>query len=316
MRGEKPPKVSIVFVGRQGQLCRSRRRLGSRSGPGRPPLRPVSSPSPRKGTPRASQHRTPPQRPARSPSPRRWPSPRERAASTSACRAAAPRPPRRRSPCPRTAQLEAAVKNAAAGTVIQVRAGTYYPTATLKSTADGTSSHRITLQAYGSEKVRIDGSRLPAGSWLAGIYGDYWTVQNLTFQNSPAPRMRTARPGDDRRRGGVVRVTRSTRARRHLDRLPAGVAAVRPAGRRARRDHRRRQPARRLQAARRRRRSAVAAAVDSRQPVRHHRPRGAHRRDEPDLDHRVRDARGAGRLLGRLRVPLRPVQHRRRRSAS
>ena len=85
-----------------------------------------------------------------------------------------------------TAQLESAVKSAAAGTVIQVRAGTYYPTATLKSTASGSSSNRITLQAYGSEKVRIDGSKLPAGSWLTGIYGSYWTVQNLTFQNSPA----------------------------------------------------------------------------------------------------------------------------------
>jgi hypothetical protein len=85
-----------------------------------------------------------------------------------------------------TAQLEAAVKSAAAGTTIQLRAGTYYPTATLKSTANGTSSARITLQAYGSEKVKIDGSKLPDGSWLAGIYGDYWTVQNLTFQSSPA----------------------------------------------------------------------------------------------------------------------------------
>ncbi|MFC8511555.1 right-handed parallel beta-helix repeat-containing protein [Streptomyces sp. NPDC057257] len=85
-----------------------------------------------------------------------------------------------------TAQLESAVQNAAAGTLIQVRAGTYYPTATLKSTASGTSSSRITLQAYGSEKVKIDGSKLPAGSWLTGIYGSYWTVQNLTFQNSPA----------------------------------------------------------------------------------------------------------------------------------
>ncbi|MCX4761073.1 right-handed parallel beta-helix repeat-containing protein [Streptomyces sp. NBC_01275] len=85
-----------------------------------------------------------------------------------------------------TAQLESAVKNAVAGTVIQVRGGTYYPTATLKSTASGTSSARITLQAYGSEKVKIDGSKLPAGSWLAGIYGSYWTVQNLTFQSSPA----------------------------------------------------------------------------------------------------------------------------------
>ncbi|MFF4565816.1 right-handed parallel beta-helix repeat-containing protein [Streptomyces sp. NPDC001435] len=85
-----------------------------------------------------------------------------------------------------TAQLESAVKNAAAGSVIQVRGGTYYPMATLKSTADGTSSNRITLQSYGAEKVKIDGSKLPAGSWLAGIHGSYWTVQNLTFQNSPA----------------------------------------------------------------------------------------------------------------------------------
>ncbi|MET7734441.1 right-handed parallel beta-helix repeat-containing protein [Streptomyces sp. NPDC005402] len=85
-----------------------------------------------------------------------------------------------------TAQLEAAVRNASAGTVIQVRAGTYTPSATLKSTASGTSSARITLRAYGSEKVRIDGSELPAGSWLAGIHGDHWTVQNLIFQNSPA----------------------------------------------------------------------------------------------------------------------------------
>jgi hypothetical protein len=85
-----------------------------------------------------------------------------------------------------TAQLESAVRNAAAGTTIQVRGGTYYPTATLKSTANGTGSARITLRAYGGEKVKIDGSRLPDGSWLAGIYGDHWTVQNLTFQNSPA----------------------------------------------------------------------------------------------------------------------------------
>ncbi|MGW0709836.1 right-handed parallel beta-helix repeat-containing protein [Streptomyces sp. NPDC002643] len=84
------------------------------------------------------------------------------------------------------AQLESAVTGATAGTTIQLRAGTYYPTKTLKSTANGTASARITLTAYGSEKVRIDGSKLAAGSWLAGIYGDYWTVSSLTFQNSPA----------------------------------------------------------------------------------------------------------------------------------
>ncbi|WP_055525016.1 right-handed parallel beta-helix repeat-containing protein [Streptomyces graminilatus] len=85
-----------------------------------------------------------------------------------------------------TAELESAVRGAVPGGVIQVRAGTYYPTATLMSAANGTSSARITLKAYGGEKVRIDGSKLPAGSWLAGIDGDYWTVENLTFQNSPA----------------------------------------------------------------------------------------------------------------------------------
>ncbi|MEU0384000.1 right-handed parallel beta-helix repeat-containing protein [Streptomyces chartreusis] len=84
------------------------------------------------------------------------------------------------------AQLEAAVKNATPGTVIQVRGGTYYPARTLKSTANGTRSARITLRAHGAEKVRIDGSKLPAGSRLAGIYGDYWTVENLAFVNSPA----------------------------------------------------------------------------------------------------------------------------------
>ncbi len=85
-----------------------------------------------------------------------------------------------------TAALQDAVAHAAAGTTIQVRGGTYYPTSSLKSSADGTPTARITLAAYGSEKVRIDGSKLPAGSWLAGISGDYWTVRNLTFQKSPA----------------------------------------------------------------------------------------------------------------------------------
>ncbi|MDX3688847.1 right-handed parallel beta-helix repeat-containing protein [Streptomyces europaeiscabiei] len=85
-----------------------------------------------------------------------------------------------------TASLESAVAHAVAGTTIQVRGGTYRPTKTLRSTASGTASARITLTAYGSEKVRIDGSGLAAGSWLAGIYGDYWTVSGLTFQNSPA----------------------------------------------------------------------------------------------------------------------------------
>ncbi|MFJ9866644.1 chondroitinase-B domain-containing protein [Streptomyces sp. NPDC101165] len=81
--------------------------------------------------------------------------------------------------------LTNAIKNATAGTVIQVRGGTYYPTATLQSTANGTSSSPITLTAYGSETVKIDGSSLPSGSWIFKLTADYWNVSGITFQNSP-----------------------------------------------------------------------------------------------------------------------------------
>jgi hypothetical protein len=81
--------------------------------------------------------------------------------------------------------LAAAIKNATAGTVIQVRGGTYHPTATLQSTANGTSSAPITLTAYGSETVKIDGSSLPSGSWIFKLTADYWNVSGITFQNSP-----------------------------------------------------------------------------------------------------------------------------------
>ncbi|GGL83285.1 hypothetical protein GCM10010129_28670 [Streptomyces fumigatiscleroticus] len=81
--------------------------------------------------------------------------------------------------------LSNAIKNATAGTVIQVRGGTYYPTATLQSTANGTSSSPVTLTAYGSETVKIDGSNLPDGDWILKLTADYWNVSHLTFQNSP-----------------------------------------------------------------------------------------------------------------------------------
>jgi hypothetical protein len=81
--------------------------------------------------------------------------------------------------------LSNAIKNATPGTVIQVRGGTYYPTATLQSTANGTSSAPVTLTAYGSETVKIDGSSLPSGSWILKLTADYWNVSNMTFQNSP-----------------------------------------------------------------------------------------------------------------------------------
>ncbi|MFH8470104.1 right-handed parallel beta-helix repeat-containing protein [Streptomyces sp. NPDC017991] len=84
-----------------------------------------------------------------------------------------------------TTDLTNAIKNATAGTVIQVRAGTYYPTATIQSTANGSSSSRISLQPYGSETVKIDGSNLPDGDWIFKLTADYWTVSGITFQNSP-----------------------------------------------------------------------------------------------------------------------------------
>ncbi|MFJ4834013.1 chondroitinase-B domain-containing protein [Streptomyces sp. NPDC088747] len=84
-----------------------------------------------------------------------------------------------------TAELTSAISGASAGTVIQVRAGTYYPTATLQSTANGTSPNPVTLQAYGSETVKIDGSSLPSGAWILKLTADYWNVSNITFQNSP-----------------------------------------------------------------------------------------------------------------------------------
>ncbi|WP_205324556.1 right-handed parallel beta-helix repeat-containing protein [Glycomyces sp. YM15] len=84
------------------------------------------------------------------------------------------------------AELEAAVADATAGTTIRVKAGTYYPSATLKSKHSGTANARITLEPYGNGAVIVDGSKLPDGDWLAGIYGSYWYVHDMTFQNSPA----------------------------------------------------------------------------------------------------------------------------------
>ncbi|MCX5394483.1 right-handed parallel beta-helix repeat-containing protein [Streptomyces sp. NBC_00094] len=83
------------------------------------------------------------------------------------------------------AALASALQSAAPGTVIQIRGGTYYPTATLQSTANGTASAPVQLRPYGSETVRIDGSQLPAGSWIFKLTADYWSVSDLTFQNSP-----------------------------------------------------------------------------------------------------------------------------------
>ncbi|MFH8888155.1 right-handed parallel beta-helix repeat-containing protein [Streptomyces sp. NPDC017949] len=85
-----------------------------------------------------------------------------------------------------TAALEQAFAEAGPGTTIQLRGGTYLPARTLKSQADGTPTRRITVTAHGTEKVTVDGSKLPAGEWLTAIGGDHWTLSNLTFRNSPS----------------------------------------------------------------------------------------------------------------------------------
>ncbi|MEW2636249.1 right-handed parallel beta-helix repeat-containing protein [Streptomyces sp. NPDC048389] len=85
-----------------------------------------------------------------------------------------------------TAALERAFAEARPGTTIQLRGGTYRPAKSLKSQADGTAARRITVTAHGNEKATIDGSALPRDQWLVAIGGDYWTLSNLTFRNSPA----------------------------------------------------------------------------------------------------------------------------------
>jgi hypothetical protein len=76
------------------------------------------------------------------------------------------------------AELEAAVADAKAGTVIRVKAGTYYPSATLKSQNSGTANARITLEPYGNG---ADGIADPTQAAEArGAGGDLPAVTFLT----------------------------------------------------------------------------------------------------------------------------------------
>lgn len=85
-----------------------------------------------------------------------------------------------------TAQLTEAVRNATAGTTISVKAGTYRPTETIKARTSGTAADPIALRPYGDGAVVVDGSDLPDGSWLFGIYAGHWHVRDMAFTNSPA----------------------------------------------------------------------------------------------------------------------------------
>ncbi|MEU1788724.1 right-handed parallel beta-helix repeat-containing protein [Streptomyces sparsogenes] len=81
--------------------------------------------------------------------------------------------------------LEKAFSVAKAGTVIEVRGGTYYPARTLHSSVDGTARDRVELRPYRAEQVRVDGSRLRPGSALLALSADNWTVTGIEFRNAP-----------------------------------------------------------------------------------------------------------------------------------
>ncbi|MBB4786499.1 right-handed parallel beta-helix repeat-containing protein [Streptomyces rapamycinicus] len=81
--------------------------------------------------------------------------------------------------------LEKAFSTAKAGTTIEVRGGTYYPSRTLRSSISGTPRERVQLRSYRAEKVRLDGSRLGRGSSLVSLTADYWTVSGIELRNAP-----------------------------------------------------------------------------------------------------------------------------------
>ncbi|MET7902167.1 right-handed parallel beta-helix repeat-containing protein [Streptomyces sp. NPDC005355] len=81
--------------------------------------------------------------------------------------------------------VEKAFSVAKAGTTIEVRGGTYYPSRTLRSSVSGTPRERVELRPYEAEKVRIDGSRLRTGSSLVSLSADYWTVSGIELRNAP-----------------------------------------------------------------------------------------------------------------------------------
>ncbi|TKX21886.1 hypothetical protein C1H76_5778 [Elsinoe australis] len=94
--------------------------------------------------------------------------------------------------------IQSAVNAAKAGDVIQLRAGTYRPTTNIQITKSGTASAPITLRAYGTEKVVIDGEGLPGTPYALdaslpngerGILhvekANFWKISGLELINGP-----------------------------------------------------------------------------------------------------------------------------------
>jgi hypothetical protein len=93
--------------------------------------------------------------------------------------------------------IQAAVDKATPGTVIQIRGGTYAPSTNVQVNANGTASAPITMRAYGTEKVVIDGENMPYTPGAVGssipraergalhVEGDYWRFEGLEIVHGP-----------------------------------------------------------------------------------------------------------------------------------
>jgi hypothetical protein len=93
--------------------------------------------------------------------------------------------------------IQAAVDKATPGTVIQIRGGTYAPSTNVQVNANGTASAPITMRAYGTEKVVVDGENMPYTPGAVGssipraergalhVEGDYWRFEGLEIVHGP-----------------------------------------------------------------------------------------------------------------------------------
>ncbi|GAB4004222.1 hypothetical protein GCM10029992_48510 [Glycomyces albus] len=93
--------------------------------------------------------------------------------------------------------LQRAVDLAEPGTVIQIRGGTYAPDVNIRIEKSGTATQPITMRAYNSEHVVIDGEHMPNTPAPVGesypriergaihVAGDWWRFEGLEIVNGP-----------------------------------------------------------------------------------------------------------------------------------